>query len=337
MDIAAFSVEQSAGQRLMAGFDGTELNPDLKFLIKTLHVGGIILFARNLITPGQIKGLCASVQEYARSCGRPPLFISIDQEGGKVARLKEPFTQFPGNPKMTGPEDAIHFARVTAAELTDMGVNMNLAPVLDVAPQGINSVMATRVFGHDPWWVSELGTVVIDHLQANHIMAVAKHFPGIGRIILDPHHEISELNIDVHAMQTTDLLPFKTAIDNNVAGIMLSHIRYPDMDATWPASLSTAIAHDLLRKQMGYDGVIMTDDLDMGAIKKHYDIKTVLRQILSADIDIALICHKGPDIENAFQEILKSLSDSDRIKEKGLQSLKRIMKLKTKYLGYGLR
>jgi beta-N-acetylhexosaminidase len=334
MDITAFSDEQSAGQRLMVGFDGTELNPDLKFLIKTLHVGGIILFARNLINPDQIKRLCSSIQEYARSCGQPPLFISIDQEGGKVARLKEPFTQFPGNPKMKGSEDAIHFARVTAAELTEIGVNMNLAPVLDVAPQGINSVQASRVFGHDPLWVCELGTVVIDHLQVNNIMAVAKHFPGIGRIILDPHDEISDLDIDLDAMQATDLLPFKAAIENNVSGIMLSHIRYPKMDAKWPASLSATIADDLLRKQMGYYGVIMTDDLDMGAIKKHYDIKTVLRQILSADIDIALICHKGPDIENAFQEIFKSFSDSNRIKEKGLQSLKRIVNLKTKYLKF---
>ena len=334
MDITAFSDEQSAGQRLMVGFDGTQLNPDLKFLIKTLHVGGIILFARNLINPNQIKHLCSSIQEYASSCGQPPLFISIDQEGGKVARLKEPFTQFPGNPKMKGPEDATHFARVTAAELTEIGVNMNLAPVLDVAPEGINSVMATRVFGHDPLWVSELGTVVIDHLQANNIMAVSKHFPGIGRIILDPHDEISDLDINADAMQATDLFPFKSAIENNVAGIMLSHIRYPKMDAKWPASLSATIAGDLLRKQMGYYGVIMTDDLDMGAIKKHYDIKTVLRQILSADIDIALICHKGPDIENAFQEILKSFSDSERIKEKGSQSLRRIMKLKRKYLKF---
>ncbi|MGD9107039.1 MAG: glycoside hydrolase family 3 N-terminal domain-containing protein, partial [Desulfobacterales bacterium] len=183
-------------------------------------------------------------------------------------------------------------------------------------------------------WVSELGTVVIDHLQSNNIMAVAKHFPGIGRIILDPHDEISDLDVDADAMQATDLLPFKAAININVAGIMLSHIRYPNMDATWPASLSATIAHDLLRKQMGYGGVIMTDDLDMGAIKKHYNIKSVIQQILSADIDIALICHKGPDIENAFEEILRSLSNSNRIKEKGLQSLKRIMRLKTKYLKF---
>jgi beta-N-acetylhexosaminidase len=332
MDISAFSDEQSAGQRLMVGFDGTELNPDLKFLIKTLKVGGIILFSRNLVNPDQITGLCSSIQEYARSCSQPPLFISIDQEGGSVARLKEPFTQFPGNPKMKGPEDAIHFARVTSLELTRIGVNMNLAPVLDVAPRDIDSVQKSRVFGHDPLWVSELGSTVIEHLQANNIMAVAKHFPGIGRIVLDPHDEISDLDIHVDAMQDTDLLPFKAAIDINVSGIMLSHIRYPKIDARWPASLSDIIAHDLLRKQMGYYGVIMTDDLDMGAIKKHYDIKTVLRQILLADIDIALICHKGPDIENAFQEILKIFSDSNRIKEKGSQALRRILNLKKTYL-----
>lgn len=333
MDITAFSPEQSAGQCLMVGFDGTELNRDLKFLIKTLKVGGIILFAGNLLNPDQIKQLCSSIQEYAHYCSQPPLFIAIDQEGGRVTRLKEPFTQFPGNPEMKGPEDAIHFARITAAELTEVGINMNLAPVLDFAPEGINSVMANRVFGHDPMWVSELGKVVIDHLQANNIMAVGKHFPGIGRIILDPHHEISDLDIDVDTMQTTDLLPFKAAIEHNVAGIMLSHIRYTKIDSRWPASLSTTIANDLLRRQMGYCGVIMTDDLDMGAIKKHYDIKTVLRQILSADIDIALICHKGPDIKNAFEEILDAQNRSQSIKAKGMKSLERIMNLKSKYFG----
>ena len=150
MNIATFTPEQSAGQRLMVGFDGTELNAELKFHIKTLKVGGIILFSRNLIDPGQIKDLCFSMQSYVRSCGQPPLLIAIDQEGGQVARLKEPFTQFPGNSKMKGPEDAVFFAKTTAKELSEVGINMNMAPVLDVAPEGINSVMADRAFGSDP-------------------------------------------------------------------------------------------------------------------------------------------------------------------------------------------
>jgi beta-N-acetylhexosaminidase len=333
MSMTAFSPEQSAGQRLMVGFDGIEFNPELKFLIDTLKVGGIVLFARNLVNPDQIQALCASIQAQARACGQPPLFIAIDQEGGRVARLKEPLTQFPGNPKMKSPEDARVFARTTSNELRMLGINMNLAPVLDVVPEGIEGVMADRVFGPDPMWVSQLGTVIIEHLQANNIMAVAIHFPGIGRTVLDSHFELPDLDIDVDAMQEFDLFPFKTAISHDVAGIMLSHIRYVGIDPDWPASLSKAIADDLLRKEMGYDGVVMTDDLDMGAIEKHYDLKTAIRQILSADIDIPLICHAGPNIENAFKEILEVQRRSHTMKAKGMNSLNRIMRLKKRYMG----
>ena len=332
MDMTLFTPEQMAGQRLMVGFDGTEMNAELKFLINTLKVGGIILFSINLIDPGQIKDLCFSMQSYARSCGQPPLLIAIDQEGGKVARLKEPFTQFPGNPKMKDHEDALFFAKTTAKEFIEVGINMNLAPVLDVALEGINSVMADRAFGHDPGWVSEQGRVVIEHLQAEKIMAVAKHFPGIGRTVLDSHFELPDLDIDVDVMQAFDLLPFEAAIACDVAGIMLSHIRYIGIDPDWPASLSKTIADDLLRRKMGYDGVVMTDDLDMGAIQKHYDIGTAIRQILSADIDMALICHAGPAIENAFKEILDVQRRSQAMKAKGVKSLERIMRLKSKYL-----
>lgn len=150
MQTKTFSDEQLAGQRLMAGFDGTTLNADLKFLINRLKAGGIILFSRNLDAPDQIKQLCDEIQNYARRCGQPPLFIAVDQEGGQVARLKEPFTQFPGNPYMKSEEDAIHFAQVTATELTRVGINMNMAPVMDVASGEINSIMAQRAFGGDP-------------------------------------------------------------------------------------------------------------------------------------------------------------------------------------------
>jgi len=332
MDITTFSPEQSAGQRLMVGFDGIELNAELKFLIDTLKVGGIILFSRNLIDPEQIKNLCFSMQSYARSCDQLPLLIAIDQEGGQVARLKEPFTQFPGNSKMKGPEDAVYFAKTTATELLEVGINMNMAPVLDVAPEGINSVMAERAFGPDPGWVSEQGRMMIEHLQAENIMAVAKHFPGIGRTVLDSHFELPDLDIDVDAMQGFDLFPFKTAISHDVAGIMLSHIRYTRIDPDWPASLSKTIADDLLRKKMGYDGVVMTDDLDMGAIAKHYDLNTAIRQILAADIDMTLICHAGPNIEKAFKEILDVQKRSQKMQALGMKSLKRIMRLKLRYL-----
>ena len=332
MQTKTFSNEQLAGQRLMAGFDGTTLNADLKFLIKRLRAGGIILFSRNLETPDQIKHLCNEIQNYARLCEQPPLFIAVDQEGGQVARLKEPFTQFPGNPHMNSEDDAIHFAKVTAAELTRVGINMNMAPVMDVAPEEINSIMAKRAFGGDPAWVTRLGVKVIEHLQYNNIIAVTKHFPGIGRTILDSHMDLPMLDDDISAIERMDLIPFKAGIQHGVSGVMLSHIFYKKLDPLWPASLSGKIAKVLLRDEMGFEGIVLTDDLDMGAVVKHYDIQTVIHRILSAEIDLALICHKGPNIEIAYKELLQGIVDSADMKAKGIESVKRIMKLKIKYL-----
>ncbi len=332
MKTTTFSNEQLAGQRLMVGFGGTGLDDDLKFLIGDIKAGGLILFAVNLVTPDQIKDLCSAVQEYAKQCGQPPLFIAIDQEGGRVARLKEPFTQFPGNPHMRHEADAEHFAEVTAAELNQVGINMNMAPVMDVAPEDSDSIMAQRTFGGDPDWVARLGLKVIEHLQHNNIMAVAKHFPGIGRTILDSHLDLPVLKDDLAAIERFDLIPFEACIQHGVCGIMLSHIFYPELDDQWPASLSKHIAHDLLRRRMGYEGLVMTDDLDMGAIIKHFNIQVSIQQILAADIDLALICHKGPHIEIAFEQVVKDITDSAEMKARGIESAKRIMGLKRKYI-----
>ena len=337
LNTTTLSDAQLAGQRLMVGFDGTGLDEDLKFLIDRIQVGGIILFARNLETPDQIRDLCLAAQDYAEHCGQPPLLIAVDQEGGQVTRLKEPFTQFPGNPQMQHEIDAVHFAEVTAAELYRVGINMDMAPVLDVAPEDIDSIMAARAFGGDPDWVSRLGVKVIEHLQRNNIMAVAKHFPGIGRTIMDSHLDLPVLKDDLAAMERFDLIPFKAGIQQGVSGIMLSHIFYPKLDDQWPASLSQSIARDLLRRRMGYDGLVMTDDLDMGAITKHYEIPSAIRQILKAEIDLALICHKGPNIEIAFERILQEITDSAEMKARAIRSGERIMQLKAKYLIRGKR
>ncbi len=332
MNIEDFSDEQLAGQRLMVGFEGKRFNQDLKFLIRDLKVGGIILFSQNTETPAQVKKLCEAVQEYARISGQPPLIIAIDQEGGQVARLKEPFSEFPGNPAMQDVKDAIYFAETTATELIQVGINMNLAPVMDIAPREIASIMAERAFGHDPRWVSKMGLTVITHLQQHHIMAVAKHFPGIGRTMSDSHVDLPFCEYDLSELQSCDLIPFADSIEQQVAGIMLSHVIYPKIDPQWPASLSKQIAHNLLRERMRFSGVSMTDDLDMGAIHKHFDLKAAIAQILQAGIDMALVCHKGPKIEIAYQEILAGLRRSQETKAMGIASVKRIMALKEKYI-----
>ncbi len=323
---------QQAGQRLMIGFDGTELDDPLKYAIDDLHVGGLILFRRNIDSPAQVTELCGAAQAYAAACGQPPLFIAIDQEGGRVARLRPPFTQFPGNSCMRSIQDAVDFARITADELRRIGVNMNMAPVLDVLPHEGESVMCDRAFGSDPDWVARMGCAVIEHLQRNGIMAVAKHFPGIGRTILDSHSDLPDLEIAPDALAGCDLIPFQAAIAASVSGVMLSHIRYTRLDSTWPASLSPAIAEILLRRQMGFEGLTITDDLDMGAVAKHHDICTTVRQCLLAGIDLLLICHAGPAIQEAFDEIVRLNRSSDDLTVKATQSLRRIANLKNAYL-----
>ncbi len=324
--------EHITGQRLMIGFDGLSLNQELEFMIRTCKIGGIILFSRNIAAPDQIKELCLSVQAVARSAGQPPLFIAIDQEGGQVARLKPPFTQFPGNPFLKDVEDARYFATVTAAELNSIGVNMNMAPVMDVPPEGFQSVMDGRVFGKNPEWVASLGTTIITELQHKGIMAVAKHFPGIGRTTLDSHIHAPVVNESLEILESTDLLPFQAAIQGDVAAVMLSHICYESLDPEWPASHSKQVVTGLLRGKMGFKGVVITDDLDMGAIGGRYDIHTSIQRIVEADIDIALICHQGPNIQIAFEEMQKCLADSHDARQKGFDSLNRILALKKRFL-----
>jgi len=165
-------------------------------------------------------------------------------------------------------------------------------------------------------------------------MAVAKHFPGIGRTVLDSHDDLPTLSVALEALKQVDLVPFAAAIDHRPAGMMLSHIFYDRIDPEWPASLSPKIVGDLLRQDMGYDGLVLTDDLDMGAIKRHYDIRIVMRQILAAGVDVALICHKGPDIENAHEEMVRQMSASADLRLGGMTSVARILKLKRRYLGH---
>ncbi len=330
MDKSIITQKLMAGQRLMLGFDGIEFNNELKHIINDINACGIILFARNIESPEQVSCLCSDCQAYAGARGLPPLFIAVDQEGGVVARLKEPFTVFKGNPFIDTVEDARIFASITAHELAQVGINMNFAPVLDIVPKGVDSIMKDRVFKGDTKTISRLGIQIILTLQEKGIMAVAKHFPGIGRTIKDSHFHLPVLDIDLESLMQSDMVPFVDAKNQGVAGIMLSHILYPQLDNHWQASLSPFIANDLLRNQMGYDGLVMTDDLDMKAIE--HDIKTCIQQILRSGIDMALICHKGPVIDTAFHEILGRLNRDENLYLMGKKSLERILRVKKKYL-----
>ena len=334
MEFSTWTDAQLAGQRLMAGFDGTHMDAALEHLITGLRVGGLILFRRNITSPEQVAGLCRAAQACARGSGLPPLFIAIDQEGGQVARLGPPFTQFAGNPAMRDEADAARFAEITATELTAVGINMNLAPVVDVAPEGMDSIMAGRAFGSDPHAVARLGGTVIDGLQSRRIMAVAKHFPGIGRTTLDSHRDRPVLDADLAALEAFDLVPFRAAIDRRWPGSCSSHILYSRLDPEWPASLSVRIARDLLRRRLGFKGIVITDDLEMGAI----DPALRIRQPPSARCSegghrhVVLICRSVEKLETAYTLMARKIGESVKRREQAETAAARIMTLKSMYL-----
>ena len=325
-------IRHLAGQRLMLGFNGTEFNKDLETIIRDYQAGGIILFKPNIVSPDQVAALCADVRAFAASLNLPPLFIAVDQEGGAVSRLPPPFTRFDGNPFIRTRKQAAAFARITAKELKQAGINMNLAPVMDVVPPDTDSIMKTRAFPGDADTVSSLGATVIKTLQSSGIMAVAKHFPGIGRTVLDSHHHLPELDAALSDLQAVDLVPFEAAVRADAAGIMISHIFYPRLDPRWQASLSTAIAHDLVRHTLGFDGLVLTDDLDMKAIDQ--DMDTCMARILASGIDLALICHQGPDIETAVNALTRQLTSDQTMQASGRVCLERIYRYKEQYLGW---
>ena len=336
-EVDSLTDEQLAGQRLMAGFKGMVLDDELRFLIDELCVGGLILFKRNVSDPAQLAELCEAAQAYAVEVGNPPPMIAIDQEGGPVARLGPPFTVFPGNRAIGEARSetaAREFGTTAARELREVGINMNLAPVLDVVPKGLDSpVMADRVFGQDPELVAELGNIVIGALQENGVAATAKHFPGIGRTTVDSHVDLPYVDTERRTLDSSDLVPFAAAIRSGVAAVMLSHVVYSDLDPQWPAGLSSIIARDLLRQTMGFRGVTITDDLDMGAIDKHYDVDTTVSRILDAEVDIVLICHDRARIEAAYGALLRAVRHSQDMRGKTLASVQRILDLKANYTG----
>ena len=218
------------GRLFMAGMPGPRLDAGTVSLIRDRGPGGIILFKRNIVDPLQVAALTNDLQETALKYHGVPLFLGVDQEGGRVARLREPFTCFPGNSAIgDGPgshEMAAVFGRVTATEMRLVGLNMNMAPVLDVPKGPMDQVLQNRTFGEDPGRVGNLGRIVIKSLQENGVMAVGKHFPGLGKARLDPHQHLPTIEADQQEMDSIDLPPFQDAVREGVSAIMTSHALY---------------------------------------------------------------------------------------------------------------
>jgi len=321
------------GQLFMMGMPGPQLDEDTRSLIRHYNVGGVVLFSRNIEEPVQLANLCLDLQETAMEFHGLPLILAIDQEGGRVARLKEPFTQFPGNEAIGQDKEpierAMEFGRVTAKELKLVGLNMDFAPVVDVQRGALEKHLRGRTFGEDVRMVSKLGRTVVRSLQENGVLAVAKHFPGLGRSIVDPHFKLPRIELDMKEIEEVNLPPFQAAIKERVSGIMTSHAIYPALDPERPATLSPVILTQLLREKMGFEGLIITDDLEMGAIAKHWGIAEGAAAAFEAGADIILICEDQRNVLEGIGLLRRRLLQEEIPFRRLDQSNERIMKVRS--------
>jgi beta-N-acetylhexosaminidase len=320
----------------MAGIPGRKIDPGTEMLIRNHGLGGVILFDRNIESPIQLTELCLTLQELAMKYQGKPLFLAVDQEGGRVARLREPFTIFPGNTAIgmdNEPLDrAVEFASITAKEMAMVGLNMDLAPVMDVRRGTPEKHLDGRTFGDDPEKVSSLGTAVIKGLQENGILAVAKHFPGLGKAQLDPHVHLPVIDSDYDEISKINLPPFTAAINAGVSAIMTSHAIYSSIEAGIPATLSKKVLNGILRDTLRFDGLIITDDLEMGAIEKKWGAAEGASISFESGADILLICEDQEKVLDGM-EILKNKLINTRISIERLQlSEKRIAEAKTRFM-----
>jgi beta-N-acetylhexosaminidase len=329
-------ITQKIGRLFIGGIPGPELDADTINLIKNYHLGGIILFSRNVEDPIQLARLCRDIQRVSMENSGIPLFLAIDQEGGRVARLKRPFTQSPGNAAIgenPNPEEsALDFAITTAREMSLVGLNMNMAPVLDVAQVNMDSHLMGRSFSQDPLLVTKLGKIVINTLQQGGIMAVAKHFPGLGKSDLDPHRHLPTINATFEEMGSVHLTPFAGAIEANVSAIMSSHAVYPTLEPGIPATLSRKIMTGLLREKMRFCGLIISDDLEMGAIAKERGLPEGAADAFEAGIDLLLICKNQSLLLDSIELIRDKVLKGDISYERLERSSERIATYKKRFL-----
>lgn len=337
MDLSTMTLEQKIGQMFICGFHSLVPDDQIKKLIQEHHLGGVIYFRRNIGDPEQVANLSASLQKLSADQGNLPLWIAIDQEGGMVARIDHKrVSRIPGNMALgaTGnPDYSYEVSRVSAEELLQLGINMNFAPCLDVNNNARNPVIGVRSFGEDPERVAEHGVAVIKAFQEKGLSAAAKHFPGHGDTNVDSHMGLATVEHDLDRLQQVELKPFIEAIRAGVDVIMTAHVIFPAIEPERiPATLSRPVLTGLLREDLAYDGIIVTDCLEMHAIAKFFGIGEGAVKAIEAGADVVLVSHTLNDQIEAI-EAVKHAVRTGRISEKTIDAaVTRILALKNKRL-----
>ncbi|WP_339166424.1 beta-N-acetylhexosaminidase [Paenibacillus sp. FSL R5-0341] len=333
------TLEQKVGQLLMCGFHGQHADEQITRLIRDHHVGGVIYFRRNVQSVDQLTRLSEELQGIAGEAGDLPLMISVDQEGGMVARIdKEGVTQVPGNMALgaTGnPDYTLECARILGRELKSIGIDMNLAPLVDVNNNALNPVIGVRSYGENAERVAAHGAAAITGYQSQGIAATAKHFPGHGDTAVDSHLGMVIVPHDRNRLEQIELLPFRRAIEAGVDAIMTAHVIFPAIEPEpIPATLSRKVLTCLLREEMGFEGIIITDCLEMHAISKPYGVAEAAIRAVEAGADLILVSHTLQDQVAAVEAIIEAVR-TGRISEDIInKALERIITWKATRCGY---
>lgn len=324
-EINNMALDEKIGQMLIISISGTKLTDSTKRELNTYHPGGVILFANNLNSITNTRNFINSLQKNSKI----PLFISVDQEGGQVQRLKniKGITNIPAMSKvgkLNNMDSTYKLGVAMGEELKALGFNMDFAPVIDVSFNN-KSFIGNRSFGSDPYIVANLGVEIAKGLESNNIIPVYKHFPGHGGTITDSHYSLPILNKTKDDLYKYDLIPFQTAIKNDAKVIMIGHLAVPNIDNNIPASLSKEIITNLLKNELGYNGLVITDALNMGALSKNYNEKQIYEMAINAGVDILLMPNSS---KSAIKYIKQSISENKILISQIDESVKKILTLK---------
>ncbi len=308
----ALATRRDIGQFLIGSFNGTSIPVEWRSLAREFDLGGAILFVRNIEAPEQVVELSVDVEQSGRAM---PAWVSIDQEGGRVARLREPFTRWPPMATLgrAGSEAlAERFARALARELLAVGITLDYAPVLDIHSNPKNAVIGDRALAERADEVAKLGRVIVRTLQSEGLAACGKHFPGHGDTSEDSHFELPLVEHPPDRLRAVEFEPFRAAIREDVAFIMTAHVHVPALDSERIATLSPLIVR-MLRDELGFGGVILSDDLEMKAVSARFEVPTAAVQAINAGCDAVLICSGNVDTQAAALEALVKAVETGEI------------------------
>ena len=322
-------LEIQIGQMLMVGVSDYELTRTELKISQSHNFGGFILFSRNCCEPAQIHSLCRSLSE---ATDRLP-FIAIDEEGGRAHRLPPPFTHFPPAAlvgKTGNPDLAFRIGRAVAAELSLLGINLNFAPVLDVHSNPDNPIIGDRSFGATPDRVAAMALALSDGLRSGGIIPCGKHFPGHGDTATDSHLHLPVVAKSLSELRALELMPFLHACRSRIEAFMTAHVVFPALDEGYPATLSSRIVTGLLRQELGYDGLVFSDDMEMKAITENFDAEEAAVSSVRAGINVLLYCHDLAKAVGIFELLCREARDDSELRAKIEESCARIDKLKTR-------